>query len=136
VRAIRARISVRSSPHSFQPRVKAGQQHSIVPIQTTGRFLLDATRETHYRMAESQLQRMMQRVCTVRQVDVIVNPALEQAYEKKKKAFTKAKKGGTEILAFHGSTEQAYESIAKTNFDVSRLASNTGECPARARCFT
>eukprot|EP00729_Bicosta_minor_P011520 gene11520-30653_t len=110
------------------PKPKHGQKHSIVSIRA-GRFQdPDMAKEYHFRMAESQLLRMYAKVGQrlpgkVVTVEVIVNMGLQTKYERKKASM---KGHANEIFAFHGGTEDAYASIASNNFDIGRLAANTG----------
>lgn len=78
-------------------------------------------------MAESQTLRMFTGKVKVTKVEVLSNPTLQSAFEKKMQEFQAQKKAIRVILAYHGSTIQAYDSIIEDNFSLAKLASNTGK---------
>jgi hypothetical protein len=53
---------------------------------------------------------------------------LEDAFDKRRATMAKGHRNNV-ILAFHGTSEEAIETIAKENFDIARLAANTGAGP-------
>ena len=66
------------------------------------------------------------RKCKVTNVELVINPTLERAFEAKRRALEAAGLPAEEILAYHGSSDESYEKIIEQNFDISRLAANTG----------
>eukprot|EP00052_Salpingoeca_macrocollata_P028388 m.274677 g.274677 ORF g.274677 m.274677 type:complete len:966 (+) comp22858_c1_seq4:1359-4256(+) len=107
------------------PNIPAGKKSVIKELQS-GRFLNNSSEEIEFRFAESQFCRMFPGR-KVSKVERIFNPTLERAYNSTLAKFETHDKAN-EILAFHGSrTAQAYESIAETNFDISKLAKGSGD---------
>ena len=61
------------------------------------------------------------------QVEYVVNPPLLAAFEAKQREFVERDGVAPTILSFHGTTADAnIESILAQNFDLARLAANTG----------
>jgi hypothetical protein len=84
--------------------------------------------DIHFRNAEAQFLRMGGGH-KVQQVEYIVNPPLLAAFEAKQRQFVEryGEGGHHTILSFHGTTNDAnIENILANNFDISRLAANTG----------
>ena len=82
--------------------------------------------ERHFRLAEAQFMRMAGGH-RVEAVEYIVNPPLLAAFEAKQREFLERDGTGAAILGFHGTTTDAnIESILANNFDLARLAANTG----------
>eukprot|EP00053_Salpingoeca_punica_P023260 m.216691 g.216691 ORF g.216691 m.216691 type:complete len:507 (-) comp48039_c0_seq1:248-1768(-) len=112
---------------SFIPSIKcnipSGKKHTLVELKS-GRFVTNSPEEIEFRFAESQFLRMYQSPCKVTRIERIINPTLEKRFAAKKQ---KMGKEANEILAFHGSTTEAYTSIAEDNFDIGRLAKGSGD---------
>jgi hypothetical protein len=84
--------------------------------------------DTHFRNAEAQFLRMGGGH-KVQQIEYIVNPPLLAAFEAKQREFVEryGEGGHHTILSFHGTTNDAnIENILANNFDIGRLAANTG----------
>lgn len=84
--------------------------------------------DIHFRSAEAQFHRT-NGGHAVTAVEYIINPPLVAAFEAKKREFVErhGADGMRTILAFHGTTNDVnIESILANNFDISRLAANTG----------
>jgi hypothetical protein len=84
--------------------------------------------EIHFRNAEAQFMRQ-QGGHTVQQVEYIVNPPLVEAFRAKQREFIQRDGEASvhTILCFHGTTNEAnIENILTNNFDIGRLAANTG----------
>jgi hypothetical protein len=77
--------------------------------------------------AESQFLRLMggAKYCVTR-VDYVVNPALLVPFEDKQKEFEARGVNHVPVLAFHGTKDANIDIILKDNFQLSKLASNTG----------
>ena len=54
----------------------------------------------------------------VKSVDVILNPKLVTAFEKKKLEFKKSNKKCDPVYAYHGTNPSVIDNILKTNFDL------------------
>lgn len=85
---------------------------------------------------QSQTLRVHCRKCTVTKVELVINPTLERAFEAKRCAFEAAGLPAEEILAYHGSSDQSYEKIIEQNFDISKLAANTGKTMLSMICYS
>ncbi len=84
--------------------------------------------DIHFRNAEAQFHRT-QGGHAVTAVEYIINPPFLAAFEAKEREFVEryGADGVHTILAFHGTTNDAnIESILANNFDLARLAANTG----------
>ena len=82
--------------------------------------------EHHFRMAESQFNRMAQRhKYKVQSVDYYINPPLLNAFNRKQALLQKQYKVGSVeskfILGFHGTDPQYFNTIVKNNFDVAKV---------------
>jgi hypothetical protein len=62
----------------------------------------------------------------VTKVDYVVNPPLVFDFEAKQKEFTRRGVPSEPTLCFHGTADKNVDLILRSNFDVSKLASNTG----------
>ena len=108
---------------------------------------MDTPEEKMYRYAESQYYRMagaaglkvasQRTLCLmsyhgallqIKSITLIHNRRLQNAFDNRRAKLEKSVRDNV-ILAFHGTSEQAIDTIAKDNFDVARLASNTGIRP-------
>lgn len=114
-------------PETLEARaMRAGvmQRHSFFPR----REFRGTEEDIHFRNAEAQFHRT-QGGHAVTQVDYIINPPFLAAFEAKEREFVEryGADGVHTILAFHGTTNDAnIESILANNFDITRLAANTG----------
>ena len=103
--------------------------HNIVPPKRARSF--DA-HEMHFCLAESHFSRLMVRRnmhYKVQSVDLYLNPPLMRKFDQKQDEMEVKYKGQNEskpILAFHGTKSENIPNIVQANFDLSRLASNTG----------
>ena len=57
---------------------------------------------------------------TIKEIDIVSNPDLNIAFEKKIDEFKRANKPCKPIYAFHGTKVCVIDNILKTNFDISR----------------
>lgn len=114
-------------PETLEGRaMRAGvmQRHSFFPR----REFRGTEEDIHFRNAEAQFHRT-QGGHAVTQVEYVINPPFLAAFEAKEREFTEryGADGVHTILAFHGTTNDAnIESILANNFDITRLAANTG----------
>ena len=99
------------------------QHHHITPKREMS---LDDPLVHHFRMAESQFNRMAQRhKYKVQSVDYYINPPLLDKFRKKQASLQE--QYGVEsieskfILGFHGTDPQNVETIVKGNFDISKV---------------
>ena len=97
------------------------QHYHITPKREIS---LDDPLEHHFRMAESQFNRMGRRQYKVESVDYYINPpVLEKFNQMQASMESKYGKQTTEskfILGFHGTKVDNIEAIVKENFDVSK----------------
>jgi len=104
--------------------------HQILPPKRVRKF--DAL-EMHFCLAESHFSRLMVRRNMhheVQSVDLYLNPVLVTKYEKMQAEMERKYPGGSEckpILAFHGTKLANVDKIVQENFDLSKLASSTGD---------
>ena len=70
--------------------------------------------DSHFYKMQAQQSGLRRKV---KSVDVILNPTLGAAFEKKKKEFKKKGKNCDPIYAYHGTTTNVIDDILKTNFD-------------------
>ncbi len=100
------------------------QRHLIRPR----REITGTEDEVHFRNAEAQFMRQ-QGGHTVQQVEYVVNPPLVAAFRAKQREFIErdGEANVHTILCFHGTRDDAnIENILTNNFDIGRLAANTG----------
>lgn len=103
--------------------------HNILPPKRARSF--DAM-EMHFCLAESQFSRLMMRRkmhYEVQSVDLYLNPALMTKFEMMQAKLEAKYPGGNEhkpVLAFHGTRVKNITPIVEDNFDLSKLATNTG----------
>eukprot|EP00045_Choanoeca_perplexa_P019434 m.2836 g.2836 ORF g.2836 m.2836 type:complete len:1937 (-) comp4132_c0_seq1:121-5931(-) len=93
------------------------------------RYISDTPEEKAYRYAESQYYRMTEGVSgfgKIKSITLIHNQNLQAAFDKRRASLSKSDRDNV-ILAFHGSSEQSIEKIARENFDIARLASGSGD---------
>lgn len=115
-------------PETLEGRaMRAGvmQRHSFLPRRE---FREGSEEDIHFRYAEAQFHRTQGRQA-VTQVEYVINPPFVAAFETKRREFVDryGADGVTTILAFHGTANDAnIESILANNFDIARLAANTG----------
>ena len=64
--------------------------------------------------------------CTVTKVEMVINPDLERAFEAKRREFAAAGLPVQDILAYHGSSDESYDTIIHRNFDIKRLSAGSG----------
>jgi len=120
---------IRSIDKALVPAGRKMEMHHILPPKRARSF--DAI-EMHFCLAESQFSRLM--VSTnmhyeVQSVDLYLNPDLMAKYEKMQAEMEQKYPGTNEskpILAFHGTRVTNIDNIVQENFDLSKLASNTG----------
>ena len=98
------------------------QDYHITPKRE---IAFDDPLENHFRLAESQFNRMAQRQYKVLSVDFYVNPPLSDKFNKRQ-AQLEAKYGlgspeSKYILGFHGTDPNNFDAIVKTNFDMSKV---------------
>ena len=97
------------------------QHYHITPKREIS---LDDPLEHHFRMAESQFNRMGRRQYKVESVDYYINPPLLEKFNQMQASMeSKYGKQTTEskfILGFHGTKVDNIEAIVKENFDVSK----------------
>ena len=126
--AVPAIIPERVEPETLEGvAMRAGvmQRHMIQPR----REFTGSEEEIHFRNAEAQFLRMGGGH-RVQQVEYVINPPLLAAFEHKQREFIErdGDEGVHTILSFHGTTNDAnIESILANNFDIGRLAANTGD---------
>ncbi|XP_065051269.1 NFX1-type zinc finger-containing protein 1-like isoform X2 [Rhopilema esculentum] len=85
--------------------------------------------EIHYRIAESQFFRLLQRSGLRRRIssiDFFTNPKLDDKFKAKQKALKSKNDPSDYIFAFHGTKEENVEKIMKDNFRMDLIAKNTG----------
>ena len=85
--------------------------------------------EIHYRIAESQFLRLLQRSGLRRRIssiDFFTNPKLEDKFNAKQKALKSKNDPSDYIFAFHGTKEENVAKIMKDNFRMDLIAKNTG----------
>ena len=105
-------------------------KHSILPPKRDRTF--DAL-EVHFALAESQFLRMMARSnmqYEVVSVDYYLNPILMTKYEAMQAKLEAKYPGGNEsktVYAFHGTKLENIANIVEENFDLSKLASSSGD---------
>lgn len=105
-------------------------KHNILPPRRARNF---DTLEVHFCLAESHFSRLMvtkSKTYEVESVDLYLNPTLMRKF-KLKQAELEAKypvgDKSKPILAFHGTKSANIDKIVQENFDLSKLASNTGD---------
>ena len=112
--------------------VPAGQtmvKHTILPPKRARSF---DPLEMHFCLAESHFSRLMAKKNKhheVQSVDLYLNPPLMRKFELKQAEMEGKYPGQNEckpILAFHGTKLANIDSIVRKNFDLSKLASNSG----------
>ena len=106
-----------------------------VPTGHLAKFTIKPVREydetdemqMHFRIAESQVLRMLQRntgsSLTLKSVDYYQNPTLISHFKKKQDEFKKKYRGQMEekpVLAFHGTDEKNIDSIVKDNLSMTK----------------
>ena len=74
-------------------------------------------RENIFRFAESHYYRQRQGSGDIKSIDIISNPLLEAAFERKQKEFKSKNVPHKFIFAYHGTNAAAIDSILRTNFD-------------------
>ena len=57
---------------------------------------------------------------TIKEIDIVSNPVLSVAFDKKIDEFKRANKPSKPIYAFHGTKVSVIDNILKTNFDISK----------------
>ena len=73
---------------------------------------------------------------TVKSVDVILNPKILAAFEKKKQEFKKKGIPCDPIYAYHGTNPSVIDEILKTNFDMKFVGSAHGQTYGRGHYFS
>jgi hypothetical protein len=113
-------------PETFEGRaLRTGEvvRRRVLPARV---FTQESEHDRHFRLAEAQFMRMGGGHNVVA-VDVVMNPTLLRAFEAKQRAFVERDGRDSTILSFHGTTSEAnIENILARNFDIGRLAANTG----------
>ena len=127
--------SVMSNQSSILEKVALSGTGGMVKyeLKPNRSYKQDDPKDREFRVAESQFLRLMShngQNFKIQSVDFYVNPPLVAKFEVMSKKMTM--KYGTNdeanpILAFHGTKQGNIDGIVKTNFDISKLASNTGD---------
>ena len=99
-------------------------------IKSKREFSLEDPLEVHFRIAESQILRLLEDKMQVDSVDYYINPLLMTKFNKKEEEFQQ--KYGTSkearcILCFHGTKPVNIRGIVSTNFSLDKLSANTGD---------
>ena len=89
-------------------------------------FETDNKLQMHFRFAESQVLRLLQRNASVKlkSVDFYENPPLMQRFNKKSAEFKMKYQGikeGKMVLAFHGTQKQHIDEIVEHNFSMEKI---------------
>lgn len=104
--------------------------HNILP---PGRARSFDELEMHFSLVQSHFSLMMTKrnmSYQVQSVDYYLNPVLIRKFEEMQAEMSKKYPSGNEskqILAFHGTKLENIPNIVQANFDLSKLASNTGD---------
>jgi len=115
---------------ALMPTGNSTVKHHILPPKRARSF---DELETHFCLAESQFSRLIMRRklhCVVQSVDLYLNPALITKFEAMQAKLEAKYPGGDEskpIFAFHGTKVENIDKIVEQNFDLSKLASGSGD---------
>jgi len=119
-----------STGKALMPAGQTMMKHNILPPKRARSF---DEMEMHFCLVQSHFSRMMRMRnmdYEVQSVDYYLNPVLIQKYElmqAKLKAKYPSGSDSLPILAFHGTKLENIPNIVQANFDLAKLASNTGD---------
>jgi hypothetical protein len=108
----------------------------VTSIKATRHVDLDDPLQMHYRVAESQFERMIGHShrgghvnggCRITQVDFVFNPRLVSAFRRKQQEYDNkyGKHGHELVIAFHGTKPEHIDSIVHNGFRISKVGSTT-----------
>jgi len=109
-----------------EARMRARGQVATFPVSVSA----DAAENWHFLVAKAQVRRGGEHSFgNIEMIEYIVNPALEAAYERKKKelAVVRGAEGVNEKILYHGTSFSNSEAIIKENFRLDKVGSTTDE---------